>query len=154
MRLDYFELIDQIIDLSNVDEKIVIRASVPNESTIFEGHFPGHPLVPGVLLIEAMAQASGYLILALNEFQQMPFLVQVKEAKLRTFVLPGSELVVDASREHDGSGYAVTRTSIQCDGKKICNAQLVFRLMPYPVQELEKYVRKRAENLGLQTVGS
>lgn len=151
MRLNYFELIDQVIELSTVDEELSVNASVPSESTIFEGHFPGHPLMPGVLLIEAMAQASGYLILALNKFQQMPFLASVKEAKLRSFVLPGTELIVKSSREHNGSGYAVTRASVKCDGRTICNAQLVFRLMHFPVQELEKYVRERAIKSGILT---
>ena len=149
MRLNYFELIDQVIELSTIDEELAVNASVPRESTIFDGHFPGHPLMPGVLLIESMAQASGYLILALNKFKQMPFLASVKEAKLRSFVLPGSDLIVKSSREHNGSGYAVTRASVKCDGRTICNAQLVFRLMPFPVQELEKYVRERAIKSGI-----
>ena len=59
MQLDYFQLIDRILDL-NMDEKtITVEAQVPKESTIFEGHFPGYPIMPGVLLIESMAQTSG-----------------------------------------------------------------------------------------------
>ena len=56
---------------------------------MFEGHFPGHPLLPGVLMIETIAQTGGWLVLAVLRFQRMPFLVQVKEAKLRAFVVPG-----------------------------------------------------------------
>ena len=48
---------------------IRVEAHVPTTSTIFEGHFPGHPLMPGVLLIEAMAQTSGWLIIARTRFQ-------------------------------------------------------------------------------------
>src|SRR6185369_95764 len=96
MRLEYFQLIDRIVDLNIADHKIRVSATVPQESTIFEGHFPGHPLMPGVLLIEAMAQTSGWLIIALNNFQRMPFLAAVKEAKLRTFVAPGTNLDLSA----------------------------------------------------------
>ena len=46
---------------------------MPTTSTIFEGHFPGRPLMPGVLLIESMAQASGWLIIAHTGFERMPF---------------------------------------------------------------------------------
>ncbi len=49
--------------------------------------------MPGVLLIEAMAQTAGWLVVALNHFERMPFLAAVKEAKLRTFVTPGQVLV-------------------------------------------------------------
>lgn len=153
MRLEYFEMIDQIEALNMDETSIIVNASVPSKSTVFEGHFPGQPLMPGVLLIEAMAQASGYLILALNGFRQMPFLASVKEAKFRSFVLPGSELTVEASREHDGSGYAVTRANVQQDGKKVCEAQLTFRIVAFPAPEVEEYVRQRAHDTGLVNVG-
>ena len=70
MRIEYFQLIDRIIDLNLNDLTIRVEANVPTESTIFEGHFPGRPLMPGVLLIEAMAQASGWLIIARTRFEQ------------------------------------------------------------------------------------
>ena len=52
--------------------------------------------MPGVLLIETMAQTSGWLVVATNNFTRMPFLAAVKEAKLRTFVTPGQVLSVNA----------------------------------------------------------
>ena len=88
------------------------------ESPVFEGHFPGHPLVPGVLLTETMAQASGYLVLGLMDFTHMPFLMAVDKARFRTFVGPRSELAVTAQLEHEGSGYAVTKAAIAVAGKR------------------------------------
>ena len=78
MHLEYFHLIDRITDLRTEERSITVEAQVPRESTIFEGHFPGHPLMPGVLLIESMAQASGWLLIALTKFERMPFLAAVK----------------------------------------------------------------------------
>ena len=52
--------------------------------------------MPGVLLIEAMAQSSGWLLLALMKFERMPFLAAVKEAKMRGFVSPGEMLTIEA----------------------------------------------------------
>ena len=135
MRLEYFQLIDRIIDLNLNDLTIRVEANVPTDSTIFEGHFPGRPLMPGVLLIESMAQASGWLVIARNKFDKMPFLAAVKEAKLRTFVTPGQSLIVSAKIAHEGSGFAMTEASVAVEGKTVCNAELTFRVVDFPKGE-------------------
>jgi len=135
MRLEYFQLIDRIIDLNLNDLTIRVEANVPTDSTIFEGHFPGRPLMPGVLLIESMAQASGWLIIARNKFDKMPFLAAVKEAKLRTFVTPGQALTLSAKIAHEGSGFAMTEASVAVEGKTVCNAELTFRVVDFPKGE-------------------
>jgi 3-hydroxyacyl-[acyl-carrier-protein] dehydratase len=148
MRLEYFEMIDRIVLLDREAKRIAARATVPDASPVFEGHFPGHPLVPGVLLTETMAQASGYLVLALADFTHMPFLMAVDRARFRSFVGPGAELLVEASHEHDGSGYAVTKARIAVDGKAIADAELRFRTIPFPAG-LEGAMRARAQAIGL-----
>src|SRR5262249_525791 len=109
MRLEYFQLIDRVIELDLVGRTIKAQPQVPETSTTFQGRFPGHPLMPGVLLIESMAQTSGWLIIGVTGFARMPFLAAVKEAKLRTFVAPGATLSLRAGLVHDGSGYAMTK---------------------------------------------
>src|SRR5258707_14806023 len=108
MQLEYFYLIDRIVDLNIGEKTITVEAQVPEQNTIFEGHFPGYPLLPGVLLIESMAQTSGCLLIALMKFERMPFLAMVKEAKMRIFVTPGELLKVEAAVVPEGSGCTIT----------------------------------------------
>ena len=147
MRLEYFLLIDRIAELNLDDRTIRTDATVPDKSTIFEGHFPGYPLMPGVLLIETMAQTSGWLIIALTKFTRMPFFAAVKEAKLRSFVTPGQTLSVGASMKHEGSGYAMTSAEIRHDGKVVCNAELTFRLVEFPSPDFRTSMEKVAEEI-------
>jgi 3-hydroxyacyl-[acyl-carrier-protein] dehydratase len=148
MRLEYFEMIDEVTSLDRDAKRIEVRSTVPMESPVFEGHFPGHPLVPGVLLTETMAQASGYLVLGLMDFTHMPFLMAVDKARFRTFVGPGTVLSVSAQLEHEGSGYAVTKAKIAVDGKSICDAELRFRIMPFP-EGMDAQMRAQARRIGL-----
>jgi 3-hydroxyacyl-[acyl-carrier-protein] dehydratase len=148
MRLEYFEMIDRVTLLDRESKRIEARSVVPMESPVFEGHFPDHPLVPGVLLTETMAQASGYLVLGLMDFTHMPFLMAVDKARFRTFVGPGTVLDITASLEHEGSGYAVTKARISVDGKPICDAELRFKTMPFPAG-LDQRMRDQARRIGL-----
>src|SRR5437899_9945339 len=132
MRLEYFQLIDRIVELDLGNRSVRVEATVPATCTIFEGHFPGFPLMPGVLLLETMAQASGWLIIGLTGFTRMPFLAAFKEAKLRSFVTPGQSLVARAELVHEGSGFAVTKAEIQVQGKRVCNAEITFRVIEFP----------------------
>ena len=136
MRLEYFELIDRIVDLNLTDKTIRVEAQVPTESTIFENHFPGFPLMPGVLLCEAMAQTSGWLIIGLEKFERMPFLAALREVKFRNFVRPGQKLALSARLTHDGSGFTVAEAKAEIDGRMVCEATITFRLVPFPSPKL------------------
>jgi 3-hydroxyacyl-[acyl-carrier-protein] dehydratase len=149
MLLEYFQMIDKVESVDLGLGRLKATSVVPMESPVFEGHFPGMPLVPGVLLIETMAQASGMLLLAVKDFEAMPFLMSVDGAKMRTFVEPGAVLDIEAELEHDGSGFAVTKAKITSAGKKVCDGQLKLRTMPFSEVPLAPIVRKRAEEVGL-----
>jgi 3-hydroxyacyl-[acyl-carrier-protein] dehydratase len=147
VRLEYFQMVDRVASLEG--ESITVESTIPEASPVFEGHFPGHPLMPGVLLVETMAQASGWLLLKLLDFARMPFLMGVKEAKFRSFVGPATPVTVHARRIHDGSGYAVTSARIEAEGRRICDAELTLRIMDFPAPELAAAMRRRGQELGL-----
>jgi 3-hydroxyacyl-[acyl-carrier-protein] dehydratase len=149
MRLEYFQLIDRVVEIDIPACRIRAHGEVPRSSAVFEGHFPGHPLMPGVLLIESMAQTSGWLIITLNRFERMPFLAAVKQAKLRTFVLPGEMLSLNAHLVHDGSGYAITEAAVEVAGKTVAESELTFRLMPFPDPRFRATMAESAARIGL-----
>src|SRR5919201_772460 len=148
MRLEYFQLIDRIVDLDLAQQTIRTEARVPDTSTIFEGHFPGYPLMPGVLLIESMAQASGWLQLGVFKFERMPILAAVKEAKVRGSVFPGDLMSIEASLTHEGSGYAMTEAKIRVGGHLRANSALTFTLIPFPNADMRGYMDAVAKRVG------
>jgi 3-hydroxyacyl-[acyl-carrier-protein] dehydratase len=148
MQLDYFVLIDRIVDLNVGAKTITVEAQVPEKHTIFEGHFPGYPIMPGVLLTEAMAQSSGWLLLGITKFERMPFLAMVKEAKMRGFVSPGDLLTIEAKVEHEGSGFAVTSAKVRVGKELKCNAELTFRQIPFPHPDLRVHMDAMAAKIG------
>jgi len=147
MQLEYFHLIDRIVDLNVGEKKIVVEAQVPKQSTIFEGHFPGYPLMPGVLLIECMAQTTGWLVSALTGFTGLPALAGVKEGKIRAPVFPGDELEFEGRVVHEGSGYAIGEAKGWSKGAPLCDATLTYRIIPYPSPELRTGLWEWAERI-------
>jgi 3-hydroxyacyl-[acyl-carrier-protein] dehydratase len=149
MRLEYFQMLDEVEELDAEKATLVAIARIPLKSPVFEGHFPGHPIMPGVLLLETMAQAAGYLLMAMDGFTCMPFFANAKTANFRSFVRPGSMLKVNAMRIHAGSGYAVVDTGLECDNARVSDARLTMRTVPFPSDALAQHVRREGERLRL-----
>jgi 3-hydroxyacyl-[acyl-carrier-protein] dehydratase len=149
MRLEYFQMVDRILTHDPDARTIRMEGDVPDRSPIFEGHFPGYPILPGVLMIETIAQAGGWLVLMHLRFAAMPFLLQVKKAKMRSFVSPGQRLETEAQLIHDGSGYAVIEGSISSMGKKVCDAEIRYRIVPFPSDTLRETMFETARRIGV-----
>jgi len=149
MLLEYFQMIDTVNLFDREAGRLTAVSTVPATSPVFEGHFPGMPLVPGVLLIETMAQASGFLIIGQSDFSEMAFLMSVDKAKMRDFVKPETVLDVEVELIHEGSGFAVTKGRITSDGKPVADCQLKFRTIPFSETPLGPVILKRADEVGL-----
>ena len=149
MRLEYFQMVDRITTLDIAARRITTACQVPEQSPVFEGHFPGYPILPGVLMIETMAQTGGWLVLATLGCAKMPFLMQVEKAKMRAFVAPGEALEVGATLLHEGSGYAVVKASITAKGKKVTEAEIRYGVVPFPNETLKAAMLETARRVGL-----
>ena len=146
MRFEYFQMIDRIAALDVGERTVRSVCSVPKESTIFEGHFPGYALMPGVLQIECMAQTCGWLVIAINRFAAMPFLIAVKEAKFRSPVLPGEELEFEG-KIMQGSDFTVGEAKGRRQGRTICEAHITYRVVPFPNAELRQAMVEWGEHI-------
>jgi len=155
MRLDRFQLVDRILDVAADHAMLKTCARVPEDHSIFAGHFPGHPILPGVLIGELMAQTCGFVLLVRNGFSRMPFLAAMKELNLRSFVVPGTGLECVARLVHEGSGYAVLDSLVNRKGevKRVADARLTFRVTPFPNNTLASKMRDRGAEVGLEIDG-
>ena len=115
-----FLLVDKIIDLE-MDKRAVGVKSVSMNEPFFQGHFPGNPIMPGVLIIEAMAQTSGVLLLNSipNPELKLVYFMQINNAKFRKPVVPGDQLFMEIELVNK------KRTVVMMKGKSYVNDVLV-----------------------------
>jgi 3-hydroxyacyl-[acyl-carrier-protein] dehydratase len=149
MRLEHFQMVDKVLELDPAEGFVRASCAVPAASPIFEGHFPGHPILPGVLMIEAMAQTGGWLVLALRRFAQMPFLAQVRQAKLRDFVEPGQLLTAEVRLLHDGSGYAVATGRLAREARTVAEVDMTYRVVSFPSEALRRAMLDAARRMAV-----
>jgi len=124
-----FLLIDKVIELEKDKRAIGVKNVSINEN-FFPGHFPGRPIMPGVLIIEAMAQTAGVLLLSKEEnFGKFAYFLGIKDAKFRKPVLPGDQLILEIEvlklKTKTGQGRGVAKVR----GKVVCEADLLFSLV-------------------------
>ena len=125
-----FLLVDRILDMEpGVWAKALKNVSM-NE-TFFQGHFPQQPVMPGVLQIEAMAQAGACAILTLEEYKgKIAYLAAVDKAKFRSRVVPGDQLLLQVEIVKRKAFAGIGRGVASVDGKTCAEAEFTFMIGP------------------------
>jgi 3-hydroxyacyl-[acyl-carrier-protein] dehydratase len=149
MRLEHFQLISRVEHLSRPEKSIICRCEVPLVSSVFDGHFPGYPLLPGTLMIETIAQAGGLLVLALHDFRRMPMLIGVDSARVRSMVKPGAVLAAETRLVQEGSGYVAASGRLTSGGRAVAEAEVRLGTLPFPTEALRVEARKFAAEVAL-----
>lgn len=125
-----FLLVDRITEL-DLEKRVVGLKNVTANEPFFEGHFPGRPVMPGVLIIEAMAQVGGVLARlsipgALEEGKEDSiFFMSMDKVKFRRPVVPGDQIVFELEPLRKGSRIWKMRGKATVDGKIVAEAELV-----------------------------
>jgi 3-hydroxyacyl-[acyl-carrier-protein] dehydratase len=93
-----FLLVDRILEFDEAQRRIVGEYQVRGDEWFFSGHFPGRPVMPGVLILEAIAQTAACMILRAPQFaDRTPYFARIDNARFRRPVLPGDRLVMEVS---------------------------------------------------------
>ena len=120
-----FLLVDRIIELVP-RERIVGIKQVTVGEPFFQGHFPGAPVMPGVLIIEAMAQVGALLVMRELEGhdQKLPFFSGIKEGRFRHPVVPGDTLILEVTALRVGSRVQRMRGEAKVNGQLVAEAEI------------------------------
>lgn len=129
-----FLLVDRVVECDDQRRIVAIKNVTINEP-FFQGHFPGIPVMPGVLQIEAMAQVGGILINRINNAgERVPFFMSIDNAKFRRVVKPGDQLRIEINITTLKSKLAKFSGKILVDGEVASEADLMCMLSDQKVQ--------------------
>lgn len=125
-----FVMVDRVVDFKSEKELVAIKNVTINEP-YFQGHFPGHPVMPGVLQIEAMAQAAGILMLRqVSSENTIAFFMSCDKVKFRQAVTPGDQLEIHVKiTKNRGKKIGVAEGKCLVAGKPVSSAELMFAIV-------------------------
>jgi 3-hydroxyacyl-[acyl-carrier-protein] dehydratase len=121
-----FLLVDRVLELEPGVRAVGIKNVTQNEP-FFEGHFPDYPVMPGVLIVEAMAQVGAVGVMAKEEFRsKLALFTGIDGVRFRRQVIPGDVLRMEVEIERLRSNAGRGKASATVDGERVCEATLTF----------------------------
>ena len=122
-----FLLIDKVIDIKK-NKSIIAQKNVSNNEPFFQGHFPGYPVFPGVLLLEAMAQATAILDIESNDrdmSKQLYYFVGIDKARFKKQVVPGDIIIINAKLNQSKSDVHKFSSECHVNDEVVCTSELI-----------------------------
>ncbi len=121
-------LVDRVEELEEC-KRVVAKKNVTINEPFFQGHFPHEPVMPGVLIVEAMAQAGAVALLSLEDFRgKTAYFGGLDKAKFRKKVTPGDTLILEVEIIKVKSAAGIGKGIAYVDGKKVAEAELTFMI--------------------------
>ena len=120
-----FLLIDRVLEMD--ESSLQAMKNVTMNEPFFQGHFPGTPVMPGVLVVEAMAQAAGFLLLCQIEDRddKLIYFTGIDKCRFRKPVVPGDQLIFEVEVVAKRSSFAKISGRALVDGEVVCEAQMM-----------------------------
>lgn len=123
-----FLLVDTI-NIISPGEKVIGYKNVTINEPFFQGHFPQEPVMPGVLIIEAMAQTGAVLVLSEEKFKgKTPYFVGLNKAKFRKKVIPGDTLKMEVETVRMRSSMGIGKAKAYVENKLVAEGELMFAI--------------------------
>ncbi|EOH97266.1 3-hydroxyacyl-[acyl-carrier-protein] dehydratase FabZ [Enterococcus sp. DIV0840] len=123
-----FLLLDTVEEIV-VGEKVIAKKNVTINEPFFQGHFPGEPVMPGVLILEALAQAGAVALLSMPDFKgKTAYFGGIDKAKFRQKVVPGDTLMLEVEIMKVKSIAGIGKGTATVNGKKVAEAELTFMI--------------------------
>ncbi len=125
-----FLLVDRVLELEP-NQRILAIKNVSINEPFFQGHFPGHPVMPGVLVLEALAQAGGLLTQlsvppdVANREEKLFYLVKIDNARFSSMVVPGDRLELEVRLKRMIRNMAMYECAARVDGKQVASADIL-----------------------------
>ena len=134
-----FILVDKVVELE-FDNRVVAIKNVTRNEEFFNGHFPGQPVMPGVLQIEALGQAGGILLLNSipDPTKKLVYFMSINNVKFRKPVVPGDQLILEAEMVSKKSRYVQVKGRAYVDNDLVCEADFMAAIVDKPQDNVEE----------------
>jgi 3-hydroxyacyl-[acyl-carrier-protein] dehydratase len=123
-----FLMVDRVIELEPKNRIVGIKNVTMNEE-FFQGHFPGSPIMPGVLIVEALAQTAGILAFKSGTEGNTVYFMSIEKAKFRKPVVPGDQLRLEVIKLHERGNVCRFSGSATVDGKTVAEAEFTAMIL-------------------------